>query len=59
MGKNGIDVLQGYDYAAPMVLPFFMLALNPWPPLCSDQGLRIWRTSGAISTSESFGILAF
>jgi len=48
MGKDGMSVLQGYGYAAPAALRFFMLALNPWPPLRSDQGLRTCRTSGAV-----------
>jgi hypothetical protein len=52
-------ILQGYGYTAPMVLPFFMLSINPWLPLCSDQGLRIWRPETGLSLFESFGTLAF
>ena len=47
MGKDELIVLQEYGYTAPTALPFIMLAGNPRPPLRSDLGLRIWRTSGA------------
>jgi len=57
MGKDGWAVLQGYGYIAPTALSYFMLARNPWPPLCADHGLRIWRTEGAwfiVSYTDAF-----
>jgi|GEM_PF-3496923 len=48
MGNDGMAVLQGRGYIAPPVLPNFMLVLTPKPPLRSDFGLRICRTSGAL-----------
>ena len=41
-------VLQGRGYTAPTELPNFMLVLTPKPPMRSDFGLRICRTSGAL-----------
>ncbi len=50
MGKDGMVLLQGRGYTAPTALQNFMLTLNPKPPLRSDFGLRICRTSGALVT---------
>ncbi len=58
MGKDGLVAVQGYGYIAPTALPYVMLARNPWPPLRSDQGLRIWRPEAGLSLSESIGIIA-
>ena len=48
MGKDGRAVLQERGYTAPTALPNVMLVLTPKPPLRSDFGLRIYRTSGAL-----------
>jgi len=41
------------DFSGSNLMPrlrrshFWWSFFNPWPPLCADHGLRIWRTSGA------------
>lgn len=51
MGKDGLVVAQGEEYIATKALPYIMLACDPWPPLRSDQGRRIWRPAAGLALS--------